>query len=72
LRPPKRVVVGNIDRLVFAGLNRRVPEVLDALKILNRRRSSVGIAPVSERDGLEIATSGWPTEDTCGGSPTHS
>jgi hypothetical protein len=28
------VAVGNIDRLVFAGLYRLVPEVLDALKIL--------------------------------------
>ena len=33
-RSPKRVTVGNIDRLVFAGLDRLVPEVLDALKIL--------------------------------------
>jgi len=50
-RSPKRVAVGNIDRLVFAGLYRLVPEVLDALKISSRRRSSAGIALVSERDG---------------------
>jgi hypothetical protein len=31
---PKRVIVGNIDRLVFAGLYRLAPEVLDAVKIL--------------------------------------
>ena len=33
-RSPKQVAVGNIDRLVFTGLYRLVPEVLDALKIL--------------------------------------
>jgi hypothetical protein len=32
-RAPKRVAVGNIDRLVFAGLH-LAPEVLDAVKIL--------------------------------------
>jgi hypothetical protein len=33
-RAPKRVVVSNIDRLVFAGLYHLAPEVLDAVKIL--------------------------------------
>jgi hypothetical protein len=33
-RAPKRVAVSNIDRLVFAGLYRLAPEVLDAVKIL--------------------------------------
>ena len=33
-RAPKRVTVSNIDRLVFAGLYRLAPEVLDAVKIL--------------------------------------
>jgi hypothetical protein len=33
-RSPKRVAVGNIDRLVFAGLYWLAPEVLDGLKIL--------------------------------------
>src|SRR5215469_4004410 len=33
-RAPKRVAVRNIDRLVFAGLYRLAPEVLDAVKIL--------------------------------------
>jgi hypothetical protein len=33
-RSPKRVVLGNIDRLVFAGLYRLAPEALDSLKIL--------------------------------------
>ena len=31
---PKRAAVRNIDRLVFAGLYRLAPEVLDAVKIL--------------------------------------
>jgi hypothetical protein len=33
-RSPKRVVLGKIDRLVFCGLYRLSPTVLDALKIL--------------------------------------
>src|SRR5262245_11172273 len=33
-KSPKRLAFGNIDRLVFAGLYRVAPEVLDALKIL--------------------------------------
>jgi len=33
-RSPKRVTVSNIDRLVFAGLYRLAPEVLDAMKII--------------------------------------
>ena len=33
-KSPKRVVLSNIDRVVFAGLSRLAPKVLDALKIL--------------------------------------
>jgi hypothetical protein len=33
-RSPKRVPVGNIDRLLFVGLYCFSPKVLDALKIL--------------------------------------
>jgi hypothetical protein len=33
-RAPERVAVSNIDRLVFAGLYRLAPEVLEAVKIL--------------------------------------
>jgi hypothetical protein len=33
-RSPKRVAAGNLNRLVFAGLYRLAPKVLDALKIL--------------------------------------
>ncbi len=33
-KSPKRLAFGNVDRLVFAGLYRLAPGVLDALKIL--------------------------------------
>jgi hypothetical protein len=33
-KSPKRLAFGNVDRLVFAGLYRVAPGVLDALKIL--------------------------------------
>jgi hypothetical protein len=50
-RFPKRVVLGNIDRLVFSGLYRWSPTVLDALKT-SQRPLSAGIALVSERIGI--------------------
>ena len=34
-KSPKRLAFSNVDRLVFAGLYRVAPGVLDALKILN-------------------------------------
>src|SRR6266436_8654740 len=33
-KSPKRLTIGNVDRLAFAGLYRVAPGVLDALKIL--------------------------------------
>ena len=36
-KSPKRLAFGNMDRLVFAGLYRLAPGVLDALKILKPR-----------------------------------
>ena len=36
-KSPKRLAFGNIDRLVFAGLYRVAPGILDALKILKPR-----------------------------------
>ena len=36
-KSPKRLVFSNVDRLVFAGLYRLAPGVLDALKILKPR-----------------------------------
>jgi hypothetical protein len=37
-KSPKRLAFGNVDRLVFAGLYRVAPGVLDALKILKPQR----------------------------------
>src|SRR6266545_7254133 len=42
-KSPKRLAFGNVDRLVFAGLYRLAPGVLDALKILKRAAFSVGL-----------------------------
>jgi hypothetical protein len=66
-KSPKRVAVGNSDRLVFCGLYRLSPKVLDALKIFqpetvirwHRRFPSV----------LALERS---AKDTGGHSPAHS
>ena len=50
-RSPKRMVLGKVDRLVFCGLYRLSPAVLNALKILQPETLSVGIALASERIG---------------------
>ena len=50
-RSPKRVALGNIDRLVFCGLYRWSPTVLDALKIL-QPETVIRFALVSERIGI--------------------
>jgi hypothetical protein len=63
---PKRVAVRNIDHLVFAGLYRLAPEVLDAVKILkpetvirwHRRRLPCLVASVcnAARDRNSLVT----------------
>src|SRR5216683_218545 len=50
-KSPKRLAFGNIDRLVFAGLYRVAPGVLDALKILKPQTVSAGTVLVSEPIG---------------------
>jgi hypothetical protein len=40
----KRLAISNVDRLVFAGLYRVAPGVLDALKILKPMSHSVALA----------------------------
>src|SRR5215467_10561056 len=64
-RSPKRVALGKIDRLVFCGLYRLSPTVLDALKILqpetvirwSRRDSSSATTGVAlAAVGLRAAT----------------
>jgi len=47
-KSPKRLAISNVDRLVFAGLYRVAPGVLDALKIPKPMSHSVG-ARVGER-----------------------
>jgi hypothetical protein len=46
-KSPNRLAFSNIDRLVFTGLYRLSPNVLDGLKIPGQRPSSAGTAPVS-------------------------
>jgi hypothetical protein len=58
-KSPKRFAVGNFDRLVFVGLYRLVPGIVDALAIIRpetvRSRSRLrlwrGIRPAGSRDG---------------------
>ena len=61
---PKRVAFSNIDRLVFAGLYRLVPSVLDALKILKPetviRWHRAGFPSLL---AMEIQGAQWATED---------
>jgi hypothetical protein len=67
------VAFNSIDRLVFAGLYRLVPGVLDALKIIKPERVirwhragfRTYLAP-------EIESTRWPTEDPAGVSSAHS
>jgi len=72
-RSPKRVAFSSIDRLVFAGLYRLAPGVLDALKILKPetviRWHRVGFRAYWR---WKSRSRGWSTEDTTGDSPAHS
>src|SRR5436190_7680510 len=69
----ERASFKSIDRLVFAGLYRLVPGVLDALKILKPetviRWHRAGFRAYW-RWKIEIAR--WPTKDSAGGSSAHS
>jgi hypothetical protein len=48
---PKRLTFSALDRLIFVGLYRLVPSILNVLTIVCRRLSSVGIVPGSGRIG---------------------
>jgi hypothetical protein len=48
---PKRVAFSAMDRLIFVGLYRLVPNAIKALTIVKPIPSSVGIVPVSDRIG---------------------
>ena len=50
-KSPQRLTFSSIDRLVFAGLYRLAPGVLDALKIV-RPETVIRIVPDSERIGV--------------------
>jgi hypothetical protein len=64
-KSPKRLPFSNVDRLVFAGLYRLAPGVLDALKILKPqtviRWHRAGFRAYW---ALEITTARWPAKDT--------
>ena len=47
-KSPQRLPFRSIDRLVFSGLYRLAPVVLDALKIVRPETVAVGIVPASE------------------------
>src|SRR5215813_11879857 len=48
---PKRVALSAVDRLIFVGLYRLVPNAIKALTIVKPIPSSVGVVPVSDRIG---------------------
>jgi hypothetical protein len=48
---PKRLAFGNVDRLVFAGLYRMAPGVLDALKILKPQTVTRRVCSASRPSG---------------------
>ena len=50
-KSPQRLAFANVDRLVFAGLYRLAPGVLDALKILEPQTVSAGTALACEPIG---------------------
>src|SRR5512132_2808702 len=72
-KSPKRLAFSNVDRLVFAGLYRLAPGVLDALKILKPqtviRWHRAGFRAYWR---WKITTARWPAKDTGGHSRAHS
>src|SRR6476469_3863880 len=71
-KSPKRLAFGNVERLVFAGLYRVAPGVLDALKILKPQTVIRW-----HRAGFRAywrwkSRPRWPAKDAGGHSPAHS
>jgi hypothetical protein len=67
---PKKQTFGAIDRLVFVGLYRLFPRVLDALAIVRPGtviKSPCGLPFVL---ALEVATSWWPANSSAGNTQT--
>ena len=68
-KSPKRLAFGNVDRLVFAGLYRVAPGVLDALKILKpqtviRWHTVLVSAPSSHSDRIGASRARDATEES--------
>ena len=61
-KSPGRLAFSSIDRVVFAGMYALAPNILDALKIVNRKPCSVGIVRIPGLLALEIATTGRAAE----------
>ena len=68
-KSPKRLAFGNIDRLVFTGLYRVAPGVLDALKILDDPLAPRWFPSLL---ALEISTSRRPATGIARGSRAYS
>src|SRR5712675_424661 len=72
-KSPQRLGFTSIDRLVFAGLYRLAPGVLDALKIVRPetviRWHRAGFRAVL---GLDIKIAQWPSKDPAGNPSAHS
>src|SRR6476660_2554062 len=72
-KSPQRLTFTSIDRLVFAGLYRLAPGVLDALKIVRPetviRWHRAGFPSVL---ALEIKTAQWPSKDPARNPSAHS
>ena len=62
-KSPQRLGFTSIDRLVFAGLYRLAPGVLDALTIVRPELASCRVPSVL---ALEIKTAQWPAKDPAG------
>jgi hypothetical protein len=62
-RSPKRAVLNNIDRLVFVGLYRVAPQVLEMLQIIKPEGDPLALRWFSSLLALEIMTARWPAGD---------
>jgi hypothetical protein len=69
-KSPQRLTFSSIDRLVFAGLYRRAPGVLAALKIV--RPDPLASCRLPSVLALEIKTAQWPSNDPVGNPSAHS
>src|ERR1700686_5257731 len=71
-KSPQRLGFSSIDRLVFAGLYRLAPGVLDALKIVRPETVIRWHRRLPSVLALEIKTAQWPSKDPAGDPSAHS